>query len=113
MQIPIGNPLNILIADALGELRHGLRAEITTIGHDGRNHLAHLVGGTGVTPAAGQEVTGPVEVIIHGNEEFRQPDSGDFVPEPGPEGGQSCFVCRAERLGGVGRQVPALLVDRD
>jgi hypothetical protein len=78
MQIPVGNPLNILVADALGELRHGLRAQIAAIGHDGRNYLAHLVGGAGIAPPTGQEVAGPVEVIIHGNEEFWQPDGGDF-----------------------------------
>ena len=113
MQIPVGNPLDIFVADTLGELRHGLRAEITAVSHDGRNHLAHLVGGAGVPPPAGQEVAGPVEVIIHGNEELRQPDGRDFVPEPGPQSGQTGFVCRAEHLGRVRRQVPALLVDRD
>ena len=87
MQIPVRDPLDVLVADALGELRHGLRAEITAIGHDGRNHLAHLVGRAGVTPPAGQEVAGPVEVIIHGEEELGEPDRRDFVPEPRPQGG--------------------------
>jgi hypothetical protein len=58
-------------------------------------------------------VTGPVEIIIHGDEEFRQPDGGDFVPEPGPEGGQACFVCRGKRLGRIRGQMPAVLLEGD
>jgi hypothetical protein len=60
-----------------------------------------------------QEMAGPVEVIIHGNEEFRQPDGGDFVPEPGPQGGQPCVVGRGERLGRIRGQMPAFLIEGD
>src|SRR5215471_3231012 len=39
------------------------------------------------------------------------PDGGDFGPEPGPQGGKPGFVCRAECLGGIRRQMPALVRD--
>jgi hypothetical protein len=65
--------------------------------------LAHLVGSAGVPSPAGQEVARPVEVIIHGNEKLRQPNGRDFVPEPDPQGVQTCLVGGAERPGGVGR----------
>jgi len=49
----------------------------------------------------GIKVAGPVEDIIDGNQEIRQPDRADMVAEPRTQGSYTSVFLWAQGLGGV------------
>jgi hypothetical protein len=58
-------------------------------------------------------VAGPVEVIIDGQAQLREPESGGFRGAPRPERRDPGFVRRGECLGGIWPPMPALLIAGD
>src|SRR5262249_24067652 len=77
---------------------HRIWPEVTAIGHDGGHDLADLIRGAGGAPAHGEEVLAPVQVIIHGAQQFRQTNGRDLVTEPGAEARNAYFDVGADGL---------------
>jgi hypothetical protein len=110
MEIPVGDALDIGIGDVIGEAGHRIRPEVTAIGHDGGHDLADLIRGAGGTPAHREEMLAPVQVIIHGDQQLGQANGRDLVAKPSAEARNARFDVSADRLGGIGREVPALVI---
>jgi hypothetical protein len=59
--IPVGDALDVLVADPISQLCQGLRAELRPTGHDRGGDLVDLIRRAGGPPADGNEVVGPME----------------------------------------------------
>lgn len=74
MEVPIRYLLDVVVGDALGELRHRVGADVTAISHDGGDDCAHILDELLVLPGWREEMAGEVELVIHFNQEVGQLD---------------------------------------
>ena len=106
--LPVADPLELLVGDALGDLGHRVQADVAAVGqHDGQER-AHVFR---VTPAAlgrGHEVVGEAQVVIDLDEQVREPDRAHVLGQPSLQVVQPCLRRGVQRLGGIRGQVPAV-----
>ena len=99
--LPVADPLELLVGEALGDLGHRVQADVAAVGqHDGQER-AHVFR---VTPAAlsrRHEVIGEAEVVIDLDEQIREPDSAHLLGQPSSQVVQPGLRRRVQRFSGV------------
>ena len=110
MEAPVGEPLDPVVAHAVGELGHRLRPEVAAVGDDGRDRLAHVAG---APFASERERAGKAERVVDLDQEVRQPDPPHPAPEPRLQLGEPGLSVGVERVSGIGSKPPPVVLDRD
>ena len=111
MQLPVRALREVGLGHLRGQARHGLRAELAALGHDGRDALTDVVRRARRALAHGQEVPGPVEALIDRQEEGGEASRRDLVPEPRAQARHPCFLVGTPGLRRSGRQGPPVCFD--
>ena len=110
--LPVADPLELLVGDALGDLGHRVQADVAAVRqHDGQER-AHVLRVTPPALGGGHEVVGEAQVVIDLDEQVREPDRAHLLGQPFPQVAQPRLRRGVQRLGGVLGQVPAVLIHR-
>jgi hypothetical protein len=109
-ELPVADAFELVVGDVRDELRHRVRADVAAVGHDRGEQRADVLRRRLLPLRRRHEVPCEAHVVVHLDEEIRQPDATHALRQPALEFRQPRLSVLVEFLRGVGREMPPVLV---
>ena len=95
--LPVADPLELLVGDALGDLGHRVQADVAAVRqHDGQERT-HVLRVTPPALSGRHEVVGETQVVIDLDEQVREPDRAHLLGQPLSQIAQPCLSRGVQR----------------
>jgi len=83
--MPVSDPLELLVSDVRGQLRHRVDAEVATVCHNRGKHGADVFGRRLLALSGREEIAGKAKLIVDFDQEVGQFHAAHVLRQPGFE----------------------------